>query len=279
MPIKPALSSQLESKTIALPESRQLDVLAELCERRQAIVLRIPLVSILDTPNQQAVIAWLEGFITSPPDLLILLTGEGLRRLTAAASRNNIEPQFTDALSRVCKICRGPKPGRALRELGLKVDITAPIPTTDGIIDSLKQLSLNAKRVAVQLYGEDPNIKLMDFLDSCPLHSCTIVAPYIYASDSDSEKVQELILNLQSGRVDLIAFTSMAQIKRLFAVAKDSSLQDELEIGLENTDIAAVGPIVRDCLLEHGCRVSVMPESAYFMKPLVRAIEDFYAEK
>ncbi|MBL4582631.1 MAG: uroporphyrinogen-III synthase, partial [Gammaproteobacteria bacterium] len=60
MKSKSTISSSLESRVVVLPESRQLEILADLFERRRAKVIRVPLVSILDAPNQSPVVARLE---------------------------------------------------------------------------------------------------------------------------------------------------------------------------------------------------------------------------
>lgn len=276
---KATISSSLESRVVILPESRQLEVLADLFERRRAQVIRVPLVSILDAPDQSPVVAWLERFITNPPDRLVILTGEGIRRLITAANRLGLQTEFVNALAGVSKICRGPKPGRALKELGLKADILAAEPTTVGVIKTLKTLDLANSRVSVQLYGEDPNLLLMEYLSQCGLESCDSVAPYIYASNCDTAKIHEVIQQMNGGGIDLIVFTSKSQIDRLFSVAKKADLQSELKDGLRKTKIAAIGPIVRDELFNHGCEVHIMPSTSYFMKPLVRAAELMYASE
>ncbi len=276
MPNKNALSSPLQGKTIALPESRQLDILADLFERRGALVLRVPLVAILDAPEQAPVIAWIEDFVADPPDYLVLLTGEGLRRLLAAAERAGLSSKFIGALEQVCKICRGPKPGRALKEVGLKADLLGQAPTTAGIIETLAGESLEGKRVAVQLYGEEPNVLLRDYLQTRKLRACSFVAPYVYASDSDTSSVLGLIAAMASGDVDLIAFTSQPQVHRLFSVAEAQGVRDTLQSGLKLTGIAAIGPVVGDVLKTYGCKIAIMPESAFFMKPLVTAVERLF---
>ncbi|MEX2129854.1 MAG: uroporphyrinogen-III synthase, partial [Pseudohongiellaceae bacterium] len=134
MPDKPVIDSPLLNQTVALPESRQLDVLADLFERRGAQVLRVPLVAILDSPNRVAVEAWLSDFILDTPDFLVILTGEGLRRLCGFAERSIGLAGFVSALEKTVKICRGPKPGRALKEIGLQPDLLGKAPTTAGII-------------------------------------------------------------------------------------------------------------------------------------------------
>ncbi len=272
------IPSTLQAKTIAVPESRQLDVLTALFERRGAEVIRAPLVTIHDAPDQEPVIRWLQQFIKEPPDYFIILTGEGLRRLRAVAQRQQVESRFIAALDNVLKVCRGPKPVRALKEMNLKPDLLGTAPTTAGVIETLDSLSLANSRIAVQLYGEDPNLELMQYLDSIHLIDCSTVAPYIYANDADNNRVKTLILKMAAGEVDLIAFTSKPQVRRLFEVAQQSNLTDELQSGMGKTKIAAVGPVVKEFLSSYGCEVSVMPTKSYFMKPLVRSVELLYAD-
>ncbi|MFO1352043.1 MAG: uroporphyrinogen-III synthase [Gammaproteobacteria bacterium] len=261
----------LQNRTIAIPESRQLDVLAELLERRGATTLRCPLVAILDAPDPAPVVAWLNAFIAAPPDDFVILTGEGIRRLLGCAERAGIRAAFGAALAGVRKIARGPKPGSALREIGLKPDVLASQPTTDGVIATLDSLELQDHRVGVQLYGDEPNAKLIDYLHRRGARPLA-VAPYVYASQADDDKVVALIRALAAGRIDAIAFTSQVQYQRLQQIANTHQLEPELKAGLARTQVAAVGPIVAALLRDAGVRVDWMPESAYFMKPLVTAL-------
>jgi len=270
------MKQSFEKMTIAVPESRQLDVLANLFSKRGATTLRCPLVSILDSPEQTLVRQWLEDFTQSPPDFFIVLTGEGIKRLTAFAERFELLERWKTALQETYIIARGPKPNRALKLLNCQADELAVIPTTDGMIETLKQKTLEGKQLAVQLYGEDPNTKLQDFLQSRSVEYST-VAPYVYASDSDIEQVIELIHTLAAGKVDLICFTSKAQYSRLDKVAVSHQLQESLKKGLNKTKIAAVGPVVADQLKEAGFDVAITPDSQYFMKPMVRAIERLFS--
>src|SRR5690606_4022596 len=119
-----------------------------------------------DAPDQQPVVDWLDRFNTEHWDDLIALTGEGIRRLLGAAERagGSVREDFIARLAQVRKITRGPKPGAALRSIGLKADLVAVAPTTQGVIDTLQPEDLKGRRIAVQLYGTDPNPLLMDFL-------------------------------------------------------------------------------------------------------------------
>ncbi len=268
------LEQSLQGRKVALPENRRLSVLAELLRRRGAEVLEVPMVAILDAPDPEPVAEWLKDFIADPPELFIILTGEGLRRLLSLAAKRQLRTAFVTALARVTKLCRGPKPVNALREVGLKAELQAEFPTTEGVIASLGKMALENRRVAVQLYGEEPNVKLTDYLRSRGADVCT-VAPYIYAGQSDAGRVLALIKSMAVGGIDVIAFTSKPQFSRLQSVAKQYGCEQELLAGLAATQVATVGPVVRDQLLAAGVRVDIMPERTFFMKPMVSAIAKY----
>jgi len=261
----------LSGQKIAIPETRQLDTLARLLEKKGADILRCPLVGIHDAPDEARTLAWLKGFIALPADDLIILTGEGLRRLSALAERHDLLDDWKAALAKTRKIARGPKPGKALRELGLRSDLLGEQPTTDGIIASLEHIDLAGRKVAVQLYGEDPNDKLMGYLADRELDVST-VAPYVYASEVESESVESLIKIMAAGDVDMICFTSQPQLKRLQSVARKTQMESTLEQALLNTHIAAVGPVMGDLLRSQGYKVAVQPQNSFFMGDLVAAI-------
>ena len=76
--------------------------------------------AIHDAPDPAPIEAWIRRFIEQPCDDLVLMTGEGLRRLMKVARRIEVEQDFIAALGKSRKFARGPKPGRALREIGLE---------------------------------------------------------------------------------------------------------------------------------------------------------------
>jgi len=259
------IPSPLRNQLIALPETRELDLFAALLERRGARVLRAPLVAILDAPDPQPVLHWLRDFAAGGYHELVLLTGEGLRRLLSCIDKHDaaLRAPFLAALAQVRKITRGPKPARALREVGLGPDLEALEPTTAGIISTLTPHDLRGHVVGVQLYATEPNLPLQNFLRGAGAEVRT-VAPYVYADKSADAAVLELLTQLSAGAVAAIAFTSSSQVERLFAVAGT----ERVLAALAATQVAAVGPVVAAALRQRGVRVSAMPESSWFMKPL-----------
>lgn len=264
------MSNALAGRRIVVPETRELDLLADMLERHGATAVRCPLVAIRDVADAAPVEAWLERFIAAPPDDLILLTGEGLGRLVAFAERAGMETAFVAALAKVRKITRGPKPARRLHMLGLKPDLPAPEPTTAGIIAALQDDNLAGRRVAVQLYP-DPNPALLDFLTTAGAKPDPVLC-YAYASETEDRLVAEAIDAMADGKIDLIAFTSSAQVKRLRDVAAASGREAALRAALTRTRIAAVGPVVAEAIAQAGGHVAVAPAPSFHLKPMVNAI-------
>ena len=261
----------LAGKVVAVPEARQLDVLASLLERRGASVLRCPLVGIVDSPDEAGVVGWIERLIATPTDLVVFYTGEGVQRLVGFASRSGREAAFIAALARTPKLTRGPKPKRALKALELEPEHSATEPTTAGMIDTAKSITTPLRRVALQLYNQDQDRQLADYFEQRGA-AVDCVAPYVYASKADDDRVAALIGEIEAGRVDAIAFTSKAQVQRLLELAQKRGLETALRSGLQRTKVAAIGPVVAADL--EGARISVdaMPEESYSMKPLVTSV-------
>lgn len=274
----PGMTTQthtLVGRTIAVPEGREIEVFAALLERRGASVIRCPMVAIRDAPDPAPVLDWSRRLAAGDFDDLILLTGEGLSRILSCIEQHQptLRPQFVEALARVRKVTRGPKPAKVLRELGMRPEVVAERPTTDGVIATLRGLELRERRVGVQLYGTEPNRTLVDFLEGAGAIIST-VAPYVYADAADERAVQSLVDRLRQGKVDAIAFTSSAQIERLIAVASEEGVRS----ALVNTLVAAIGPVVAETLRRHGIEARLMPAESFFLKPLTSALEEALGE-
>jgi uroporphyrinogen-III synthase len=261
----------LKGKRIAVPEMRELEIFASLLERRGAEVLRCPLVTIYDTPHSAQVLAFAVRIAEGGFDDFVLITGEGLTRILSCINKHDpaLQERFIAGLQKVRTITRGPKPARVLRSLGLKSNIEATEPTSEGVIEALKPLDLAGRRVALQLYGNDPNAKLTRFLQERGVE-LTTVAPYVYGNAADDATVKSLLERMAAGEVDAIAFTSKLQIERLV----NQQPAPLVKRALTRTKIAAVGPIVAEAIRAAGFEVASSPEHSWFMKPLVVALSE-----
>ncbi len=264
------MTTPLQGRTVALAEGRQLEELARMLEQEGARTWRCPLVSILDAPDPAPVLDWIGQVIAGRIDLLVLMTGEALRRLLGFAERAGQREPFLAALGQVRILVRGPKPIQVLKEVGLAPWKTAQAPTTEGVIASLKEVPLRGVSVGVTRYG-DVNEALEGFLATAGAVVYPVL-PYVYAPAVDDDRVAQLIAAMAAGSVDVLVLTSTPQVDRLVEIARQHHLEDQLKQAWQRVKVAAVGPIVADSLRQHQAPVHICPEQGFVMKNLVRHI-------
>jgi len=266
------MADRLNGYRILILETREEAQFSRLLAEQGADVLPCPMFAIEDAPDAVPVEAWIRRFIAHPFDDLVLMTGEGLRRLMKVVRRIEAEPDFVGALRRARKLARGPKPGRALRELGLEPELTTEKPTSEGIAEMLARLDLRGHRIGLQLYPDKDHGALIGAITS---QGATVdpVLPYVYDAKAADASIVTAIEEMAQGRVDALALTSSGQVRRLMEVAQAHHCEARLREALARTPIASVGPVVSDELSSHGLRTDITPANdAYFMKPLISAM-------
>jgi uroporphyrinogen-III synthase len=232
-----------------------------------------------DAPDPAPVEAWIRRFIAKPFDDLVLMTGEGLRRLMKVARNAHLEADFVRAIGKARKFARGPKPGRALREIGLEPEVTTEKPTSEGIAEMLSRVDLRGHRVGLQLYPDKDHSALVGAITAQGADVDTVL-PYVYDAKAAEANIVTAIDEMAEGRIDAIALTNLGQVRRLVETARAKGCEARLRQGLDKTLIASVGPAVSDELRSHGLRTDIYPANdAYFMKPLISAMATVLAER
>ena len=266
------MADRLNGYRILILETREEAQFSRLLAEQGADVLQCPMVAIDDVPDPAPVEAWIRRSIGSPFDDLVLMTGEGLRRLMKVVRRIDVEKDFVAALGRMRKFARGPKPGRALREVGLEPQQTTEKPTSEGIAEMLSRIDLKGRRLGLQLYPDKDHGVLIGAIRAQGA-SVDTVLPYVYDARAADANIVTAIEEMAAGRIDAIALTSSGQARRLFVVAEAHGCEPRLREALARTPIASVGPVVSDELRTHGLQAHISPpDGAYFMKPLISAM-------
>jgi uroporphyrinogen-III synthase len=272
------MADRLNGYRILILETREEAQFSRLLGEQGADVLQCPMFTIEDVPDPAAVEAWIRGAIARPFDDLVLMTGEGLRRLMKAARRMALDQDFVAALGKARKFARGPKPGRALREIGLEPQMTTEKPTSEGVIEMLSRLDLADKRVGLQLYPDKNHSALLGAI-AAKGGTAFPVTPYVYDARAADNHIVTAIEEMAERRIDAIALTNLGQIRRLFEVARAKGCEARLREGLEKTPIASVGPAVSDELKSLGLSADIYPANdAFFMKPLISAMASALAK-
>ena len=266
------MAERLNGYRILILETREEAQFSRLLAEQGADVLQCPMFEIHDAPDPAPFESWIRHFMEEPFEDLVLMTGEGLRRLMKVARRMDVDQQFVRALAKARKFARGPKPGRALREIGLEPQQTTEKPTSEGIADMLSRIDLKGHRVGLQLYPDKDHSPLIGAIKAQGALVYTVV-PYVYDSKAADANTLTMIEEMAAGRVDAIALTNLGQVRRLVETARAHGYEHKLREGLERTPIASVGPAVSAELKSHGLETDIAPANdAYFMKPLISAM-------
>ncbi len=187
-------------------------------------------------------------------DLVVFLTGVGVRALVEIAQTRYDREEFLSALRRVKIAARGPKPGAALRELKVPVTVTSEEPSTwiellraidDGFGDALCEF-----RVAIQEYGASNPELLAGLSSRC--HELTKVPVYQWALPFDLQPLRECVLGIASGSVDVVLFMTAVQVIHLFQVAGQMGAQAQLRAGLSSLAVISIGPTTTEELAHYG---------------------------
>jgi len=266
------MADKLSGYRILILETREEAQFSRLLAEQGADVLQCPMFEIHDAPDPAPVEAWIRRCIERPFDDLVLMTGEGLRRLMKLARQTGLDADFVSALGKARTFARGPKPGRALREIGLEPEVTTEKPTSEGVAEMLSRVDLKGHRLGLQLYPDKDHGALIGAITAQGAEVDTVL-PYAYDAKAADANIVTAIEEMAEGKIDAIALTNLGQVRRLIEVARARGSEARLRKGLARTPIASVGPAVSDELKSHGLRADIYPANdAFFMKPLISAM-------
>jgi len=249
----------LDGRTIAITGQRRADEMAELVRRLGGNPYIAPTVSLRTEESgpeaERLASALLEGV-----DWAVFYTGIGVRSIFEVAGRLNQANALLEKLKTAKVLSRGRKSLRALRDMNRPPDFTAEPSTTSGVIDVLRDASLENSTVFVQTPGGMAG-PLSDMLASS---SARLIhgSPYRILPAEDPEAVSRLVNNLLEGAIDAITFTSPPAVNNLFIAADESGQADDLATALgKHVVTASIGPVTSMAIRENGVEPALEAES------------------
>ena len=202
--------------------------------------------------NTEAV-EFAQALIRGEFDIVVFLTGVGVRALVNAVEAVCPRPQLAAALALTKVVARGPKPLAVLRELQVPVWVAAPEPNTwHELIAALDGLAgefpLAGARIAVQEYG----ISNSELLDALRARGAVVtqVPVYQWTLPEDIGPLENAVTALCEGAVDVVLVTSSVQIVHLWKVA--GARAAEVQKGLARVFLASIGPTTSEELRRRG---------------------------
>jgi len=248
----------LKNVTIGILEHRYTKEFSSLLERFGAQVHACPLLEEKPLENREELENFVRQTAARKLDFMIFLTGVGARFLISAAESIGLKMEFLEALNKMTIVVRGPKPVAALRQFGIRVDITPDNPTTEGVIEALQARDLNGLRIGVQLYGTQ-NPQLVSALEAKGANVIPVQV-YAYGAAADSSSVNALIAKVLNGEIQVMAFTSAPQVRMLFEFARQLGNSEALAAKLKDSIvIASIGEVTSRALEEQNLTPKIVP--------------------
>jgi len=253
-PPQEAESSRLHGLTVVAFESRRAQELAEAIRRHGGAPVSAPAMTERARDDRQDLLAYLQELESGQIDIVVLLTGVGLRMLVHQL-RSDAQPErIAAALRNAVLIARGPKPVAALRDLGLVPQWRVPEPHTWKELLALldRHVPVAGKTVALQEYGV-PNTSLLDALAERGARVRRVV-PYQWDYPEQLEPLREGIRTVLDGKAAVVVFTSANQVHNVFAFV-EHEFEAELErwrTRLREVVLASIGPVCSEALRAHG---------------------------
>lgn len=235
-------------------ESRRAKEVAKLIRTYGGEPFVVPAMREAPLESNKPALEFADGLLHGKFDLVIFLTGVGVRALVDIAQTKYDREKFLEALRAVKIGARGPKPVAALRELKVPVTVTAPEPNTwREMMQALEAEfgdRLSGMRVAVQEYGASNPEFLSELTVKCA--EVTKVPVYQWTLPEDIGPLRECVLGVANGSVDVVLFMTAVQVIHLFQVAEEMSLREELCAGLRSMVVISIGPTTSEELAHYG---------------------------
>jgi uroporphyrinogen decarboxylase len=233
-------------------ETRMAAETAGLIERFGGRATVVPAMREVPLEDNHAALDFAARLSAAEIDVIIFLTGVGVRELVRVIETRYPREQFVKGIARVVTVARGPKPVAALRELGAEPTIVVPEPNTwREILSSLDQrIRLEGKRIAVQEYG----VSNRDLLAGLEARGASVITVPVYrwALPEERGPLRDAVSAIVRGDADLLLFTSSAQVTNLLQLADAMGLGTEMRRAAREIVIGSIGPVCSQELCDHG---------------------------
>lgn len=263
------LPAVLAGRTVLITSDRRSDDLADAFARRGATVRHAAAMSIVHHSDDERLLDDTRDLLASPPDLVVVTTGAGLRGWVEAAEVAGIDRPLLDALGGARILARGPKAKGALIAHGLTPEWVAESETAAEIIEHLAAEDVAGLTVAVQHHGNGS-----DGLDEALVAAGARVAPFVvyrWGPAPDPAAVTASVRDAAAGLIDAVVFTSAPAVVAWWTSAEAAGVADDLvRRSREGLLFAAVGPVTAAPLRAKGVEPLVPDRSR--MGALIRAV-------
>jgi uroporphyrinogen-III synthase len=262
-------AASLSGYTVGVTADRRRDELAHLLESRGARVVLAPALRIVPIADDAELRAATRACLDSPPDIVLVNTGIGMRGWLEAAEGWGLAEPLRAVLARAYLVARGPKARAAVRSAGLHDQWSPEGESYEEVVDHLRARGISGLTVAMQLHGESQP----EYTEALEQAGARVIEVPVYrwAAPTDPAPLHRLVDLITARLVDAVTFTAAPAVQALLRTAGPSS--DAVLEALRGDVLAAcVGPVTAAPLRRHN--VPVVTPTRARLSSLVRTIVD-----
>lgn len=238
-------------------ESRRAKEMETLIRRHNGDPFVAPSVKEKAIEGNEGAVSWVEQMRAGEIEMLVLMTGVGLKYMLDAALLRYSREQIVDVLRAVTLVARGPKPCVVLAEYGLRAQLIVPEPNTWREMVPLLE-ARPERRVALQEYGR-PNPEFVAALEASG-RQVVPISIYRWELPDDTSAIREAARRIATRACEVVIFTTSIQLVHLLQIASEMGIEQEVRSALANDlVVASVGPIMNAALAEQGLEADIIP--------------------
>ena len=242
-------------------ESRRAKEVEKLIRTYGGEAIVVPAMREVGLDSNAEAFEFAEGLLRGEFDLVIFMTGVGVRTMLNIVKARFDGEEFLDALRKVKIAARGAKPATALRELKVPLHVVAEEPSTWRellrAIDETYGDSLSTMSIAVQEYGAS-NPEFLAELSSRS-RRLSKVPVYQWSLPEDLQPLRESVLGLLNGAIDVVLFMTAVQVIHMFHVAEQMGAGAQLRESLQSAVVLSIGPTTSEELAHYGIHPDFEP--------------------
>jgi uroporphyrinogen-III synthase len=260
-------TAALSGYTVGVTADRRRDELAGLLESRGARVVLAPALRIVPIADDAELRAATRACLDSPPDIVLVSTGIGLRGWLEAAEGWGLAEPLRAVLARAYLISRGPKARAAIRSAGLHDHWSPEGESYEEVVDHLTARDVAGLTVAMQLHGESQP----EYTEALEAAGARVleVPVYRWAPPTDPAPLHRLVDLIAGHLVDAVTFTSAAAVNALLRAGEPAG-EDLVAALRSDVLVACVGPVTAAPLRRLGVPIAAPARAR--LSALVRTI-------
>ena len=264
----------LKGKVVAIVRPQdQVKELSDAIESLGGIPYVAPLIEVKPTKDQESLIKLIKDTASGRLDIIAFMSQNGVKQTFETAKNEGLEKSFKGHIKKISLISIGPKTKHELEKIGFSNVKLPEEYSSYGLIKLLEKTDLKGKRIGLpRAKGVDDTLRVsFEKLGAKVMEA----EAYEVKETSNISLVKNLIRDLISEKIDVIAFTSPSTVRSLIENSRKFSDLEKVKASLRKIVIASIGTTTRKVLEELGFEVQVTP-SEFTVEALAKEIESYF---